>query len=334
MFKINRPDHFTGANHLRKIEAIREIQNNLDTNTNLNSHCTICYLICSSSNQLKYHYESEGHKKILDDYIEYFVLGKNWQERKIHSDYHERLETFDKKTIIFLNRDLLDVYRLIENSINYDFIEYEFKRNTVLFQNCVRYLRSLKNSASSSQDKQDSDFDELLQLNGVEDQFIAKSIKADGNCLYRSLSFIIFHDEKYFSFIKACCIFILTNYTHEFEEYFKIIFTDYKSKIINMIKKNVWGDESTLLALVILFNRPLISLSIHKGKSRMYPSQIIFKIDETANEPLIIGHMVNHFVAICKKSEEQFIPEFKRPVIIILKNHLFLKKLDINLYNE
>lgn len=202
---------------MKKSEAFTQIYQNLKKNEPRGSYCSICLTIASSPNQLKYHLKSNYHKNNLEKYIKYFVYGSHLNDRI----FHMNLIPSKQNSIIELNRDLQDVFVILKNTSNFDFIKYEYQRNKILFKNCIQFIRSIKKlSIYTPNIEIDNTFNKLMEHNFL-NQYVAKNILGDGNCFYRAISYQLFNNEGFYELIKACLIYLLIENESSFNKYLK-----------------------------------------------------------------------------------------------------------------
>lgn len=165
------------------------------------------------------------------------------------------------------------------------------------------------NRAQVEETLRERDFREKMETKG----FKIVEVSPDGNCLFRSISFLMYGDQKYHLQIrKACC-----DYLERESKRFEFLaeegqFADY---VNNMRNPAVWGDEPELRAIEELYDRPI----------EMYSCDIVGAKDEddftlplaayqageevtgmAAVEPLRLSfHGNNHYNAVALKSKTQ-----------------------------
>ena len=135
--------------------------------------------------------------------------------------------------------------------------------------NLIRNRKLLKTTNDKIQI--DVSFREILELNNIDNDFIAVKTTGDGNCIYRSLPTILYQTEKYFKFIKLCHLFLLNEYNF----YFRRLISDtrFEDFIERTSKENEFASSWNILACSILLNIPIGMISIDdikKTYNQMY----------------------------------------------------------------
>ena len=287
-------NHFSTNNHLQKKINIEQIRATFNSKKKPDTiiYCSICNLLTNSSRQLSYHLKCESHKKNFEKYTIFFSNPNRQENIK---------NIFGLVDFLKLNQDLTDIYSLMCENSNYGFIKSQFDSNSILLQNCVRYLGSIQIYSIykiGSQIELDSSFDEILSKNEL-NNCVPKRIIGDGNCFYRSIAYLILGDEKYYLFIKMCCIYMLIYYKDDFDNYDQQTQESTVNKIERMVLKNEWANETSLITAALLLDRPIFTFSIDTKNSD--PLQLKYQLRKIDTPPILIGFKVNHYIAILQK---------------------------------
>ena len=100
---------------------------------------------------------------------------------------------------------LSEIYTGI-TSAKFNTINAYLTENSVQLKETVTTLRGIvEYTIFNSRHELDISFNRLLVANDL--SLYAKSILGDGNCFYRSISFLLLGTEEYFYIIKVCSIY-------------------------------------------------------------------------------------------------------------------------------
>lgn len=234
-------------------------------------YCDICSTSCSIFNYDE-HLRGKKHSKLL--------ITK--EEKKLYEIYTEVLKQVELKNIM--------------------------SQNSHFLQKIIISLRNIKKYVTYTDEDTDSSFDILKEANNLNKGFFAKNTVGDGNCFYRSVSYILFGTEDNFYIIKLCCIFISYEYENFFTDYMKKTFFEesYNEFFKKICKKNEWADELVFVSAAILLNRPIFSFSVNKKSRKPFVQKFCFKVNDV--KPILIGYQENHFVPILQK-ENHMLPK-------------------------
>ena len=158
--------------------------------------------------------------------------------------------------------------------------------NTSFLKEMVTKLRTIVSYTHYNSQELDRNFDCLLVNNKLTTCY-AKSIIGDGNCFYRSISYLLFGTQELFFILKVLCIFILIEYEKYFENILKlnvkkITITEF---IVNVASTDAWADETIMIATTILLNRTLFSFSMDQKSHK--PSRLRFTMAANETNPLM-----------------------------------------------
>ena len=165
----------------------------------------------------------------------------------------------------------------------------------------VTKLRKIVSYTIYNSQELDKGFDQVLVNNNLTNCY-AKSIIGDGNCFYRSISFLLFGSQELFYIIKVLSIFILIEYEKYFHNHLKLngIKCTIKEFIVQVARKGKWANEAIMIATTILLNRTLLSFSMDPLSRKA--SRLRFTIAENETSPLMIAFYNQHFVPLLKVS--------------------------------
>ena len=81
-------------------------------------------------------------------------------------------------------------------------------------------LRNIKKNCVFSDQVIDNDYNDIINLNAINDILIAVFTNSDGNCCYRAFSNVIYGNQYAYKALRICICFILI----EYHEYFSLQF--------------------------------------------------------------------------------------------------------------
>ena len=179
--------------------------------------------------------------------------------------------------------------------------------NSVLIQQIISFIRGIRLLYTYNNDKLDSGFDDVLRSSNLVNGFYARSTLGDGNCFYRSVSYLLFGTEDNYQIIKLCCIYILKEYDFFFENESKKICHEfsYKDNFIQVCQENKWADEIVFAAAAIFLNRSVVTITCTEFNK---PFVLKFSFGDVYLEPLLIGYSGNHFIPILKDRFDRPLP--------------------------
>ena len=114
---------------------------------------------------------------------------------------------------------------------------------------------------------------------------------AEGNCLYCAISISVFGDEDAMIPIKLGALFMLFEYKSFFVSYLNRTGShhDYENFVFHHSKMEVWGNMTMMLAISMLFNRPIYNLAIYPKPAvanKPVGDQTITVVDETVDSEI------------------------------------------------
>lgn len=178
----------------------------------------------------------------------------------------------------------------------------------------IRFLRSREKSAhyDPSSHSPDPSFEEILRHSFLCGPFVAALITGDGNCLYRSISVLLFGNEVFFPLIKACSLLTLLQnqqlFSYLIERFQEPTELSLEVFLENHAKSGCWGNEIIILALSLTMSRPVVNFSINNLDTvDSFKRQLIFKYCHSSfafKVPLLLGLRPGpyHFAAIIEKN--------------------------------
>lgn len=181
--------------------------------------------------------------------------------------------------------------------------------NNLFIKKMITFMRSIQNYPTFNSQKEDHMFYDVLKSNNLLPRYHAKHTIGDGNCFYRSVSYLLFSSENNYDIVKLCCIFIII----EYESFFKDIIKqngydfEYTTLIKNICRKNEWADEVTFIATSIMLNRTILSFTCDENTKKHL--LLNFSFEDNNAKPILIGYFKQHFVPILletKKDEKVF----------------------------
>lgn len=205
-------------------------------------------------------------------------------------------------------------------------IETIFAENDIIIKNLINQLRSIKTYMEYSSQKIYENFKQRLNLN---DDFFPVESSADGNCLYNSISLILFEHENYFFIVKACSLYII----FEYKQYFNYLLNSFGYEISveefiqNSFRKNEWGNDLNILSISILLNKTIFCYSPSKNLNLNF--KYIYSLENNKEKPLFIGLCDNHFFPILIKKDFSLLLKVHSIEIDYLNEK---KKIEIKIY--
>lgn len=124
--------------------------------------------------------------------------------------------------------------------------------------------------------------------------------KGDGNCLYNSISQIIYFTETNFFLIKACALFTILTNEQLFSQIIKEKFYEYSFNefFCQMCRRSEWATELIIFSISIFLKRNVLCYS--KSVKKSMTSRVKYSFFTNRDEPIRIGFMNNHFFPILR----------------------------------
>lgn len=269
---------------------------------------------------------SQGSLKNKEDFIfqNNKTLNETVENRNISKIVIEPLNSFSDK-ISEINYqslksiEMLDVSEIFCIHLDDTFEEFVdfFRSNQSIIENLISILKLRNLKVYEKNYIVDNNFLDVIssnELNGILNPVI---VNPDGNCLYNSISKLFFGNQQYSTLIRitVCLIFLL--YENEFksilEEYY---FFDLKNLVQRTIRDKEWGDELSLMAVSMIFERPVYYYSFdhESGKPSCFTINGNYEFEN--KDPITIALKDNHYVPLFFINE---IKELKKPTNFISK---------------
>ena len=149
----------------------------------------------------------------------------------------------------------------------------------------------------------------------------------DGNCLYRSLSLLLFKTENNYKVVKLCHLSILNEYIFFFKKL--QLDTSFEIFMETTSKENRFAKSWNILACSILLNKPIAMISIDEIKRTPYNQIYNLSTNDKYLLYLVHSEKGKHFSPILLKNEKNI----KLPNITIdfYKNKKIQNNLSIKL---
>lgn len=167
----------------------------------------------------------------------------------------------------------------------------------------ISHMRSIKKYTYFTTQIKDERFNDVLLSNNLTIGYHAKYTVGDGNCFFRSVSYLLFATENCYDIIKLCCIFIILDY----ESFFKNILKEYcynfnyETLLRNLCRKDEWASEIIFIATSILLNRPILSFTCDEKSKK--PFVINYSFEHNDVSPILIGYYKHHFVPLLRDNK-------------------------------
>jgi hypothetical protein len=290
----------------------------------------------NNTNSAKMHQEiwTDKNKKLKKNKSFYFenfdiyklkLLGTNeeMETEQIESDQmdNDQMETNEnqpKQTLIENREKICQFKNLLtyieQKSISFNNVKKKFFEMKNTLDEFVLFLRNIHKFTEFKGQEIYDEFKKILNLN--EDLYPVYN-SSNGNCLYNSISILLFGNEDFFFIIKICSIFIL----FEYEFFFKHVIhafdreVTFEKFILNTCRKNEFGEILNILSISILLNKTVFNFIESKKKDENV--KWIFSLRSNDFQRVLIGCFNSHFFPILTN-----------------KNEIVLKKcIDINDFN-
>ena len=163
----------------------------------------------------------------------------------------------------------------------------------------ITIVRGIQKYKEYSNEPVDRTFDVVLKAHDFSPSFHAKETRGDGNCFYRSISYILFAREDDYYILKLCCIFILYEYETYFKENLDWVYesaVSFEKYSVNICREKEWAGEVAVIATTILLNRQIISYSCDEKTKT--PSSLEYSHDINNIAPILIAYHRHHYVPI------------------------------------
>ena len=149
----------------------------------------------------------------------------------------------------------------------------------------------------------DTSFKPILELNGVSNEYFAIQTSPDGNCFYRSLSTLLFGNEKHFTVVKLCSLFTIVN---SFPNIFKHILQRTQSVdsfelfVMKSFKAGEWASDYNILSAVLMLQTSIFCFSSRKISNKLDQHNIYYTWPDVFKENCRVSIAFNgsHFVPI------------------------------------
>ena len=212
----------------------------------------------------------------------------------------------DQFCMNFMEKDF--ILHIQEQS--FEVIRSNFVIQRSVFTKLVKALRNIENYWRFN--GTDTVYDNYNFILGIEDHFFPVYCTGDGNCLYNSISKILFGNESKNILIKLCSIFILFEYEEFFQNFSKN--QNYDNTLNQFItfscRKNEFSTERNVLAISLLLDRTIYSYN--ETLKLNQPCRFKYCLSRSSTyEPILIGYYKIHFFPILlgeniKKNEINF----------------------------
>ena len=202
-----------------------------------------------------------------------------------------------------------DMKRLYNDQINhfesFDQIEQKFTQNRTKIVECVKILRSIKESKFFDDQIDDPQFNFILLKNKM-NFMVPIWCSPDGNCFWYSISNLLFGSDHLFYLIKVSSIFMLLEYKSEMDKILNRF--DYDMSCEKLIEKtmqaNEYANELNIFATCIAINRPIYSFG---GSDQEITYNQKYELEcNKLKKPLNLGYFHSHFVALLSKEKNFF----------------------------
>ncbi|CAF1132865.1 unnamed protein product, partial [Brachionus calyciflorus] len=228
----------------------------------------------------------------------------------------------DLEDIIFTNEIEFKVFLegIFKNRIEMMSTSEEIRCEYFKFYNEFnKLIDSLRNITINDTYNNQDYYEQYKRELKLDSQFYPIISKPDGNCLYNSLSLLLFKNEEHAFLIKACSIFTLL----KFQEFFRHLIREYcytfdfSDFVKNSSRRNEWGTELNILSIAIMLQKTIYCYD--KNTLENVKTRTMYSFLNSDNSCIRIGICNYHFFPILQSVEKQ---EYKSKETIFLKKEL------------
>ncbi|CAC5398438.1 unnamed protein product [Mytilus coruscus] len=124
----------------------------------------------------------------------------------------------------------------------------------------------------------------------------SKQITADGNCLFRAISYAVSNRQENFKQIRKELVHHILCHSHQFNSFLDSETVNEYMKRTNMIEENVWGTELEIIAAADLLKTDIFTYL--EGKWIKYSSKQICSKNNVNDQAIYLNNVGNHYEVV------------------------------------
>ena len=194
-----------------------------------------------------------------------------------------------------------------KNYLDYSFLKENFEKNSELFKRLVYELRSVEPNTMVDYENFGNNEKYFKKKLNLDEHLYPAHASGFGDCLWFSLSTILFGSEAFFFLVKLCSIHVL----FEEEEYFKALINiceenlSIRTFICNSCKLGEYARVLNILSSSIMLRRKIFSYNVSNNPNlccywKFDPEHL----NSNSSNPITIGLVNEHFFPIFSSLKE------------------------------
>ncbi|CAC5393370.1 unnamed protein product [Mytilus coruscus] len=136
----------------------------------------------------------------------------------------------------------------------------------------------------------------LLPTHNIGTPLKSKQITADGNCLFRAISYAVSNRQENFKQIRKELVRHIMCHSHQFNSFLDSETVNEYMKRTNMIEENVWGTELEIIAAADLLKTDIFTYL--EGKWIKYSSKQICSKNNVNDQAIYLNNVGNHYEVV------------------------------------
>ncbi|CAG2247573.1 unnamed protein product [Mytilus edulis] len=136
----------------------------------------------------------------------------------------------------------------------------------------------------------------LMPTHSIGTPLKSKQITADGNCLFRAISYAVSNRQENFKQIRNELVRHILRHSHQFNSFLDSETVNEYMKRTNMIEDNVWGTELEIIAAADLLKTDIFTYL--EGKWIKYSSKQICSKNNVNDQAIYLNNVGNHYEVV------------------------------------
>ncbi|XP_063435688.1 uncharacterized protein LOC134716608 [Mytilus trossulus] len=136
----------------------------------------------------------------------------------------------------------------------------------------------------------------LMPAHNIGTPLKSKQITADGNCLFRAISYAVSNRQENFKQIRNELVRHILRHSHQFNSFLDSETVNEYMKRTNMIEDNVWGTELEIIAAADLLKTDIFTYL--EGKWIKYSSKQICSKNNVNDQAIYLNNVGNHYEVV------------------------------------
>ncbi|CAG2192523.1 unnamed protein product [Mytilus edulis] len=136
----------------------------------------------------------------------------------------------------------------------------------------------------------------LMPTHSIGTPLKSKQITADGNCLFRAISYAVSNRQENFKQIRNELVRHMLRHSHQFNSFLDSETVNEYMKRTNMIEDNVWGTELEIIAAADLLKTDIFTYL--EGKWIKYSSKQICSKNNVNDQAIYLNNVGNHYEVV------------------------------------